>query len=184
MVEGHSKQAFKTWLADRDQVWRDQVQVVTMDGFTGFKTAATEELPEAVTVMDPFHVVRLAGDALDTCRRRIQVTLHGSRGRKHHPLYQNRRTLHTGIGLLTDKQKDRLGALFGGEHEGGAALGVEGVGIGARGEQRFQVRGVTGADGREEGLGRRGRRHGRPPGPSMARSSAPRHPGAIRARAP
>ena len=113
MVEGHSKQAFKTWLADRDQVWRDQVQVVTMDGFTGFKTAATEELPEAVTVMDPFHVVRLAGDALDTCRRRIQVTLHGSRGRKHHPLYQNRRTLHTGIGLLTDKQKDRLGALFG-----------------------------------------------------------------------
>jgi transposase len=47
-----------------------RVQVVAMDGFTGFKTAAAEELPDAVTVMDPFHVVRLAGDALDTCRRR------------------------------------------------------------------------------------------------------------------
>ena len=35
-----------------------------MDGFTGFKTATTEELPDAVAVMDPFHVVRLAGDAL------------------------------------------------------------------------------------------------------------------------
>ncbi len=28
-------------------------------GFTGFKTAAAEELPDAVAVMDPFHVVRL-----------------------------------------------------------------------------------------------------------------------------
>ena len=36
-----------------------------MDGFTGFKTATSEELPDAVAVMDPFHVVRLADDALD-----------------------------------------------------------------------------------------------------------------------
>ena len=36
--------------------------------FTGFKTATVEELPDAVVVMDPFHVVRLAGDALDRCR--------------------------------------------------------------------------------------------------------------------
>ena len=72
MVEGRSKQAFKTWLASQDQAWRDGVEVVAMDGFTGFKTATTEELPDAVTVMDPFHVVRLAGDALDRCRRRVQ----------------------------------------------------------------------------------------------------------------
>ena len=26
-----------------------------MDGFTGFKTATTEELPDAVAVMDPFY---------------------------------------------------------------------------------------------------------------------------------
>lgn len=36
-----------------------------MDGFTGFKT-----VPKAVAVMDPFHVVALAGDALDRCRQR------------------------------------------------------------------------------------------------------------------
>ena len=35
--------------------WRDGVEVVAMDGFTGFKTAATEELPDAVAVMDPFY---------------------------------------------------------------------------------------------------------------------------------
>ena len=113
MVEGRSKQAFKTWLAERPKAWRDGLEVVAMDGFTGFKTATTEELPEAVAVMDPFHVVRLAGDALDRCRRRVQQDLHGHRGRKDDPLYRARRTLHTGHDLLTDRQRQRLTALFG-----------------------------------------------------------------------
>ena len=112
MVEGRSKAAFKAWLADRPQAWRDRVEVVAMDGFTGFKTATTEELPDAVAVMDPFHVVRLAGDALDRCRRRVQQDLHGHRGRTDDPLYRARRTLHTGTDLLTDKQRKRLSALF------------------------------------------------------------------------
>ncbi len=112
MLEGRSKQAFKTWLAARPQARRDRMEVVAMDGFTGFKTAATEELPDAATVMDPFHVVRLAGDALDQCRRRVQQDLHGHRGRTGDPLYRARRNLHTGAGLLTDKQHQRLEALF------------------------------------------------------------------------
>ena len=77
-----------------------------------FKTAAAEEIPDAVTVMDPFHVVRLAGDALDRCRRRVQLAIHGHRGFRDDPLYKSRRTLHTGADLLTDKQSDRLRALF------------------------------------------------------------------------
>jgi transposase len=112
MVEGRSKQAFKTWLAERPEAWRDAVEVVAMDGFTGFKTAAAEELPDAVAVIDPFHVVRLAGQALDECRRRVQLAIHGHRGHKGDPLYSARRTLHTGADLLTDKQIDRLTALF------------------------------------------------------------------------
>ena len=66
-----------------------------------------------VAVMDPFHAVRLAGDALDRCRRRVQQDLHGHRGRKDDPLYRARRTLHTGHNLLTDRQRQRLTALFG-----------------------------------------------------------------------
>jgi transposase len=112
MVEGRSKQAFKTWLAARPEAWRAGLEVVAMDGFTGFKTATTEELPDAVAVMDPFHVVRLAGDALDRCRRRVQQDLHGHRGRKDDPLYRARRVLHTGADLLTDRQQQRLTALF------------------------------------------------------------------------
>jgi transposase len=116
MVEGRSKQAFKQWLAEPEDSWRDGVEVVAMDGFTGFRTATTEELPDAVAVMDPFHVARLAGDALDTCRRRVQQNTHAHRGRTSDPLYRARRTLHTGTDLLTDKQRLRLQALFGSDH--------------------------------------------------------------------
>jgi len=112
MVQGRTKQAVKRWLADRPQPWRDGIEVVAMDGFTGYKTAAAEEVPDAVAVMDPFHVARLAGDALDQCRRRVQNDTCGHRGRTGDPLYRSRRTLHTGADLLTDKQRQRLEALF------------------------------------------------------------------------
>lgn len=112
MIPGRSKAVFKRWLADRPKQWRKGIEVVAMDGFTGFKTAAAEELPDAVSVMDPFHVVRLAGEALDVCRRRVQQQLLGRRGRGTDPLYQSRRTLHTGQNLLTDRQFLRLEALF------------------------------------------------------------------------
>ena len=70
-IPGRSKRVFKTWLASQPDTWRERIEIVAMDGFTGFKSAAAGELPDARAVMDPFHVVRLAGDALDECRRRI-----------------------------------------------------------------------------------------------------------------
>ena len=112
MVEGRSKAVFKQWLAARPQQWREGVEVVAMDGFTGFKTAAAEELPDAAPIMDPFHVIRLAGDALENCRRRVQRDVFGRRGRTGDPLYRARRTLLTGAGLLTEKQHARLDEVF------------------------------------------------------------------------
>ncbi len=52
-----------------DPSFREQIQVVTMDGFTGYATAVEEQLPQADKVMDPFHVVHLAADKLTTCRQ-------------------------------------------------------------------------------------------------------------------
>lgn len=46
------------------------------------------------------------------CRLRVQLQIHGHRGFKDDPIYKTRRTLHTGAGLLTDKQIDRINALF------------------------------------------------------------------------
>ena len=62
--------------------------------------------------MDPFHVVSLAGDKLDECRRRVQRAITGRRGRAGDRLYRARRTLLTGAGLLTDAQAERLETLF------------------------------------------------------------------------
>ncbi len=112
MVEGRSKQAFGTWLAAQPASFRDGIEVVAMDGFTGFKTAAVEQLPDATAVMDPFHVVALAGDALDRCRQRVQQQTRGHRGRTGDPLYGIRRVLRTGADLLTDRQRRRLDAVF------------------------------------------------------------------------
>lgn len=112
MVPGRSKQVFKTWLAARSAVFRSGIEIVAMDGFTGYKTAAAEELPAATAVMDPFHVVALAGEKIDQCRQRLQQATLGHRGRAGDPLYGIRRVLHTGQGLLTDRQVVRLQAVF------------------------------------------------------------------------
>jgi transposase len=87
MVAGRTAGVFADWLAARPEAWRKRIEVVAMDGFTGYKTATATELPEATAVMDPFHVIRLAGDALDGGRRRVQQALHGHRGRRGDPLY-------------------------------------------------------------------------------------------------
>ncbi len=93
MIPGHSKKVFKTWLASGPHTWRSRIEIVAKDGITGFKSAAAEELPDAKAVMDPFHVVHLAGNALDECRRHTGQELHHRRGRSTDPLYKARRIL-------------------------------------------------------------------------------------------
>ena len=112
LVVGRSAAALKTWLAHQSPTFRDQVEVIAMDGFGGYKSAATDALPEATAVMDPFHVVALAGAKLDLIRQRIQQQTCGHRGRTGDPLYGVRRTLRTRFPLLTDRQRTRLEAVF------------------------------------------------------------------------
>ena len=115
MVLGRSKGVFKTWLTSQPDTWRSRIEIVAMDGFTGFKSAAAEELPDARAVMDPFHVVHLAGDALDECRRRTGQELHHRRGRATDPLYKARKVLHTRSCLLTERQQYQILDLFSGD---------------------------------------------------------------------
>lgn len=112
LVPGRSAAELKTWLAAQTTDFRDRVEVVAMDGFGGYKTAATEQLPEATTVMDPFHVVALAGAKLDLCRQRIQQQTCEHRDRSGDPLYGVRRTLRTRLPLLSSRQQVRLTTAF------------------------------------------------------------------------
>jgi len=45
MVEGRSTQAFKTWLSQRPEAWRDAVEVVAMDGFTASRPPPPRSFP-------------------------------------------------------------------------------------------------------------------------------------------
>ena len=52
MAEGRSKQVSKRWLETQSPEFRAGVEIVAMDGFTGYKSAAAEAVPDATTVMD------------------------------------------------------------------------------------------------------------------------------------
>lgn len=116
LVPGRSAAAFRGWLAAQSPAFRDRIEVVAMDGFGGYKSAATEQVPEAIPVMDPFHVVALAGAKLDLCRQRIQQQTCGHRGRAGDPLYGVRRILRTRLPLLSARRKARLEAVFADEN--------------------------------------------------------------------
>ena len=116
LVPGRSAAAFTTWLAEQTPAFRDQVEIVAMDGFSGYKSAAADQLPEATPVMDPFHVVALAGDKLDLCRQRIQQLTCGHRGRTGDPLYGVRRILRTRWTLLSARRKAKLENVFADEN--------------------------------------------------------------------
>jgi transposase len=108
LVPDRSAAALANWLAAQPADFAAGVQVVAMDGFTGYKTAAAAMVPDAVTVMDPFHVVALAGAKLDLIRQRIQQQTLGRRGHTGDPLYGIRRIVRTRIQLLSARQYDRL----------------------------------------------------------------------------
>ncbi|HEX5540062.1 MAG TPA: ISL3 family transposase [Micromonospora sp.] len=110
LVPGRTGNAYATWLAARTQQFRDGVQVATLDPFRGYANALRDELDEAVPVLDAFHVVKLAAQAMDEVRRRVQQDTLGHRGRKHDPLYRIRNVLHRSAEDLTDRQWHRLAA--------------------------------------------------------------------------
>jgi transposase len=108
LVTGRSGQAYREWLASRSDTFREGVQVATLDPFHGYKNAIDDELEDAVAVLDAFHVVKLATQAVDDVRRRTQNEIHGHRGRKDDPLYRIRNILHASQENLTDRQRARL----------------------------------------------------------------------------
>lgn len=91
------------------------MRVVAMDAFAGYKHAVRKAVPHAREVLDPFHVVRLAGDKLTQCRQRLQQEATGRRGTKQDPLYRVRRILLKTHATLTDRQRSLLDRLFGNE---------------------------------------------------------------------
>jgi len=54
---------------------KDQIQYVAMDMWMPYRDAVTEVLPQATIVIDKFHVVRMANDALEKVRKSLREKL-------------------------------------------------------------------------------------------------------------
>ena len=81
LVPGRSGTVYADWLKTRGEPFRKRVQVATLDPFRGYKNAIDDQLADATAVLDAFHVVKLATQAVDEVRRRVQQDIHGHRGR-------------------------------------------------------------------------------------------------------
>lgn len=99
---------FADWLAEQGVEVTVTIEHAALDPFRGYMNAIRDELPDAIAVLDAFHVVKLAGNAVDEVRRRVQQATLGRRGHKEDPLYRIRRTLLTGREHLTNRQRERL----------------------------------------------------------------------------
>jgi transposase len=110
LVPGRSGKAYADWLKERGAGFTAGIKTAARDPFRGYANAIRDELPEAITVLDAFHVVKLGSAMVDEVRRRVQQDTLGHRGRKGDPLYGIRRTLQIGAEHLTDKQAARLDA--------------------------------------------------------------------------
>jgi transposase len=103
-VVGRSGSVYKSWLNAQPDGFVDGVEQAALDPFRGYANAIHDGLPDAVAVLDAFHVVRLGTQVVDEVRRRVQQDTLGRRGHKRDPLYKIRGLLRHGIEHLTEKQ--------------------------------------------------------------------------------
>jgi transposase len=108
VVTGRSGTAYARWLRDQPDGFSQGIEQAALDPFRGYANAIRDQLPDAVAVLDAFHVVRLGTQVVDEVRRRVQQDTLGHRGYKHDPLYRIRGLLRHGIEHLTDRQLSRI----------------------------------------------------------------------------
>ena len=102
---GRTSAAVIEWLQARTPQFREAVEYVAIDPAAVYAAALRTEglLPNATIVVDHFHLVKLANDALSRVRRRVTWDLRDRRGRKIDPEWANRRRLLTARERLSGK---------------------------------------------------------------------------------
>ena len=93
------------WLRERTPAFCAAITYVAIDPAAVYATAIRTPglLPNATLVVDHFHLVKLANDALTKVRRRVTWDLRDRRGRRIDPEWANRRRLLRARERLSDK---------------------------------------------------------------------------------
>jgi len=108
VVPGRSGAVLAQWISAQEPARRAGITVAALDPFRGYASALRTSLPDAVRVLDAFHLVRLGFAAVDDVRRRVQQETTGHRGRRDDPLYAIRRVLRRGAEHLSEHAWTRL----------------------------------------------------------------------------
>ena len=121
VLDGRSRPVVERWLRSLPDERRRAIEVVSIDPSEAYRQAARSKLPWARIVVDPFHLVRGAGLALDTVRRERQHQAASSRrsgGGKgvraswRPELYRSRHRLLGARERLSERDRRRLFELF------------------------------------------------------------------------
>ena len=112
VVPGRSAAAVSDWLGAKPQRWLAGIATAVIDPYAGYARGLADGLSRARLVVDHFHAVRLANQALDEVRRRVQQTTLGHRGWKGDPLYSIRRRLLAAHDRLDPRAFQRMLALL------------------------------------------------------------------------
>lgn len=121
VLDGRDQQTLERFLRGLPQQARAGVEVVSIDPYEAYRQAVRAVLPQARIVVDPFHLVRGAGQALDVVRRQRQRRP-GQRpklGRRRaggshfdRSLYHSRRRLLKARERLSEGERRKLCQLF------------------------------------------------------------------------
>jgi transposase len=125
VVPGRNADDVAYWLFGATPSWREQVTTVAIDPHRGYANGLLRGLPHAVVTVDHFHAIKLANEAVNDVRRRVQQESLGHRGHRDDPLYGARRLMTRAHERLTERQHARLqAALRAGDPDGevGAAI--------------------------------------------------------------
>jgi transposase len=119
VVPGRNADDVAFWCFGATVSWKARVGVVAIDPHRGYANGLLRGLPHALVTVDHFHAVKLANEAVNDCRRRVQQETLGHRGHRDDPLYRTRRLMTRGFERLAPHQRDRLfAALQAGDPDG------------------------------------------------------------------
>lgn len=121
VVDGRDRRTIERYLRSLPPECHQAIEVVSIDPYEAYRKAVRAALPSARIVCDPFHLVRGAGQALDTVRRERQRRT-GARsrlGRRRsggarfdRSLYHARRRLLKARERLSEGERRKLCELF------------------------------------------------------------------------
>jgi transposase len=110
VFDGRDAADLTRWLDEQPGEWVAGIKVVSLDPHEGYRAAVRrcQLLADVTMVVDPFHIVRLANQAVTKCRQRVQQATLARRGWKGDPLYGIRKLLLMGAEHLDETGRERL----------------------------------------------------------------------------